>query len=55
MCVIIGCLLFISAVLLAIMGDIARMKDAFEKMCQIMWRESMLNTDASDDEDEDDI
>jgi len=45
-------LLFISIILLSISSDITKMKEYFDQMCQIMWRESMLN---EDDEEEDDI
>lgn len=51
MIIIIFFLLFISAILLSISSDITKMKEYFDQMCQIMWRESMLNDD-EENEDE---
>lgn len=54
MLIVILFLLFISLILMAIMGDVAKTKDELEALHQVMWR-WYLNSDIEEDEEEDDI
>lgn len=54
MLIVILFLFFISLILMAIMGDIAKTKDELEALHQVMWR-WYLHSDIEEDEDEDDI
>lgn len=54
MLIVILFLLFISLILMAIMGDIAKTKDELEALHQVMWR-WYSHSDIEEDEEEDDI
>lgn len=44
--------LFISLLLMAIMADIAKMAESFDKLCNIAWRWFASQDDDEEDEDE---
>lgn len=54
MLIIVLFLLFISLVLMAIMGDIAKTKDELEALHQLMWR-WYLQSEIEEDCEEDDV
>lgn len=54
MLIVILFLLFISLILMAIMGDVAKTKDELEALHQVMWR-WYSHSDIEEDEEEDDI
>lgn len=46
--------IFISLLLMAIMADIAKMAESFDKLCNIAWRWFASNDDDEEDDDGED-